>query len=257
VTGDDSLRRLPAVADARAHLGRVAQAALVQRPVDITLMRVVPTGLGMADQDELLHACFLLGGRPRLSRAPCRVEAGACAGRRARYTIPARTSAGTTMHDHRRLSDRIRILVALLLCLTAGARAADAPDVRELMTPDEFRAAGLERLSPAEIEALNRWLIRYTAREAPTQRRASPAVREEIAKEDATEIRTRIDGAFTGWDGHTVFILQNGQVWQQRTEGRWRRKLDSPEVVFEKNPLGFWMMRVIDGDRAVGVKRVR
>jgi hypothetical protein len=39
------------------------------------------------------------------------------------------------------------------------------------MTPEEFDASGLEKLSPQEIEALNRWIVRYTAHEAPEVRR--------------------------------------------------------------------------------------
>ena len=160
----------------------------------------------------------------------------------------------------------MRNLKSLLAAICAGvlltftqfpAHAASAPDVRELMTPEEFSAAGLERLSPQEMDALNRWLIRYPANEAPTQRRASPAVKQAIAEVDATEIRTRIVGDFNGWNGKTVFRLENGQVWQQRMDGRWQRRLKSPEVVISKNYLGFWMLRVLDGDRAVGVKRIQ
>lgn len=160
----------------------------------------------------------------------------------------------------RDLKPLLRLLGALLLF--AGlcgqpARAADDPDVRELMTPEEFNAAGLERLSPQEIEALNRWLIRYTAKEAPVQRRASVAVREAMKEDDVTEIRTRIVGDFAGWDGKTVFRLENGQVWQQRIDGHFRKRLSSPEVVISKNVLGLWMLRVVEGDRAVGVKRIQ
>jgi hypothetical protein len=161
------------------------------------------------------------------------------------------------MRDLKPLLQRLGALLLLVGLLGLPARAADAPDVRELMTPEEFGAAGLERLSPQEIEALNRWLVRYTANEAPVQRRASPAVREAMAEVDAVEIRTRIAGDFSGWNGKTVFRLENGQVWQQRTDGRWTRRLQSPEVVLSKNVLGFWMLRVVDGDRAVGVKRIQ
>ena len=139
------------------------------------------------------------------------------------------------------------------------ARAAPAeapPDVRELMTTDEFNAAWLERLSPSELEALNRWLLRYTARQASDLGQHSESVKEELRKVEQEGIRTRIAGEFRGWDGDTVFRLENGQVWKQRLPGRWSYRASSPEVELSKNMMGFWMLRVLDADRAVGVTRI-
>ena len=147
------------------------------------------------------------------------------------------------------------LLDTALLGANAG-HAAGAPDVRELMSPEEFGAAGLGRLTPAEIEALNAWLIRYTAGEAPVLRASSPAVREEVRKSEATVIRSRIAGPFAGWSGRTLFRLENGQVWQQRMSGSWRHRAESPEVEIRKNLLGMWEMRLIDGGRQVGVTRI-
>ena len=61
--------------------------------------------------------------------------------------------------------------LALLSVPLCGVVRADGPDIRKLMTPEEFDASGLEKLSPQEIEALNRWIVRYTAHEAPEVRR--------------------------------------------------------------------------------------
>jgi hypothetical protein len=145
-------------------------------------------------------------------------------------------------------------LIAAVLC---GAARADGPDIRKLMTPEEFEAAGLDKLSPQEIEALNRWVVRYTAHEAPEVRRQDAVVKVEAAKADAEGIKTRIAGAFSGWDGDTVFRLQNGQVWKQRLEGRWHYRAESPEVELRKNMMGFWVLRVVEPDKAIGVKRLQ
>ena len=161
------------------------------------------------------------------------------------------------MRNRRPIPHTLFAVLVLVLCTVGSVRAANSPDVRKLMTPEEFNAAGLETLSPAQIDALNRWLIRYTANEAPVQRRASPAVKEAMADVEISETRTRIVGDFNGWTGKTVFRLENGQVWQQRMDGRWQRRLKSPEVVISRNMLGFWMLRVVDGDRAIGVKRIQ
>lgn len=161
------------------------------------------------------------------------------------------------MIDHIRHALPVLLAVVVCgLCVLPAHGADSAPDVRTLMTPEEFQAAGLDKLSPAELEALNRWVLRYTANEAPVQRRVSPAVKQEMKKTEETVTRTRIAGPFTGWSGKTVFRLENGQVWKQRTEGKWYHKADSPEVQIEKNLLGFWMLRVVGADRAIGVKRI-
>jgi hypothetical protein len=152
------------------------------------------------------------------------------------------------------------VLSSLLLATTlfgAGAgHAAAAPDVRELMSPQEFGAAGLDKLTPAEIEALNRWLLRYTAGEAAVLRTSSDAVRAEARKTEATVIRSRIAGPFEGWSGRTLFRLENGQLWQQRMSGSWRHRAESPEVEIRKNLLGMWEMRMVEGGRQVGVTRI-
>ena len=57
--------------------------------------------------------------------------------------------------------------IGVTLALVGGLVRATGPDVRVLMTPEEFQAAGLDKLSPQELEALNRWVVRYTAGDAP------------------------------------------------------------------------------------------
>ena len=160
------------------------------------------------------------------------------------------------MIDHIRRAGIVLWIGVLGWIALPAIAAEDAPDVRTLMTPEEFRAAGLDKLSPAEIEALNLWVLHYTVKDAPTQRRVNPVVKQEMKKMDDVVIRTRIAGAFTGWSGHTVFRLENGQVWKQRMDGKWYKKADSPEVVLEKNLLGLWMLRVVEGDKAIGVTRI-
>lgn len=147
------------------------------------------------------------------------------------------------------------ILLASVLALPV--LAGEDPDVRSLMTPEEFSAAGLGKLSPAEIEALNRWVVRYTAGEARIVSVQSPVVREAIREFDATGIRSRISGEFRGWSGETVFRLENGQVWKQRLPGRWLHRANSPEVEIKKNVMGYWMLRVLEADRGIGVSQVQ
>jgi hypothetical protein len=146
--------------------------------------------------------------------------------------------------------------LASALLLAPAVTAEAPPDVRELMTPEEFDATGLERLSPSELEALSRWLLRYTARQTSELRQHSEFVEEEVRRFEEKGIQTRIVGEFNGWHGDTLFRLENGQVWKQRLPGQWRYRANAPEVELRKNFMGYWMLRVLAADRAVGVTRV-
>ncbi len=147
--------------------------------------------------------------------------------------------------------------VLFVLGLSSGASHAQAPDVRQLMTPEEFEAAGLAKLSAEQLAALNQWVLRYTARDVPELTRNNPVVQAEVEKVEAEGVRTRIVGDFRGWSGDTIFTLENGQVWKQRLDGRWFYRAESPEVELRRNAMGYWVLRVIERDRSVGVTRLK
>lgn len=151
----------------------------------------------------------------------------------------------------------LSIFVMLVLSLGTGASQAQAPDVRQLMTPEEFAAAGLDKLSAEQMAALNGWVLRYTARDVPELTRSNPVVQAEVEKAEAEGVRTRIVGDFRGWSGDTLFTLENGQIWKQRLDGRWYYRAESPEVELRRNAMGYWILRVIAADRSVGVTRLK
>ena len=143
---------------------------------------------------------------------------------------------------------------ALLLgVLSAGFASADAPKVQDLMTPAEFHASGLDKLSPVELDALNTWLLRYTAVDAPVVRKTSPEVKREAADTPPQVIHSQIDGKFSGWSGKTLFKLKNGQVWKQRLSGDYRTTLTDPEVEIYQKYFGFYWMKIVETGRSVGV----
>jgi hypothetical protein len=50
-------------------------------------------------------------------------------------------------------------------------------------------------------------------------------------------ISSRLDGDFNGWDGETVFLLQNGQVWQQSSYAYRYAYASSPTVtIYQSGP---------------------
>ena len=149
------------------------------------------------------------------------------------------------------------LLASALLCaaLTSAPTLADTfPGVEKLMSAEQFEAAGLHKLTPAEREALDRWLVSYTAEEAPEMLRSNPEVR---AAEEAIRIEANIKQPFNGWTGDTVFYLDDGQIWRQRLKGRYFHRGDDTAVVIEKNLLGYFKMTVVSSDKSVGVTRIR
>jgi hypothetical protein len=152
----------------------------------------------------------------------------------------------------------LTVMMAAAVALPAAlgtsvpAQAQGFPGVERLMSAEEFRATGMEKLTPEERKALDAWLVRYTAGEAQILQ-SSEAVREAEAKEDF-EIVSRIEGDFTGWSGKTIFRLANGQTWEQRLDGKYRYDgPPNPEVRIDRNWLGFYRLTVVETGRRVGV----
>lgn len=137
---------------------------------------------------------------------------------------------------------------------TNAGETADFPGIRQLMSKEYFDRAGLYKLSAEEIDALNEWLIEYTAKDAETVKSQSAAVKR-VAKEE--RIEAKIVGEFKGWNGDTVFRLNNGQTWKQRLRGRYSISAESPEIIITKNWMGFYRLTVVSSGKSVGVKRIK
>ena len=142
-------------------------------------------------------------------------------------------------------------IVLVMTLAVIPAFSAEDPDIRELMTAEEFAASGLGRLSSNEVEALNRWLVRYTAQDAAEMISSSPAVKE------SSIIRSSIEGRFRGWNGPTQFPLKNGQVWETKSTRRYRYDAVDPEVEITRNWMGIHRMRILDTGQSINVRRVR
>jgi hypothetical protein len=136
----------------------------------------------------------------------------------------------------------------------AGDEAGSFPGIKALMSPQEYEAAGIGRLTPAELEALNQWLVRYTAEEATVMLKTDEEVQEAVQEQ---EIISVIQQPFAGWSGDTIFKLENGQVWQQRGNGNYRYMGNHPEVKINMNFMGFFRMELLENEKAVLVKRLK
>src|ERR1700730_15729879 len=92
-------------------------------------------------------------------------------------------------------------------------------DLQDSMTAEQFKAAGLDKLSPEELKRLNESL-QGSRREG--EKKAVEKATAEIKKKVATESRakmdeilSRVDGDFAGITGHTVIKLEDGTKWKQ------------------------------------------
>jgi len=114
-------------------------------------------------------------------------------------------------------------------CLIIGAlfilgSAAPAPaaeqilsgSIKEMMSPEEFKAAGLNKLSSEEMEKLNAWLQGYReATEKVTEKKTEKRVAASQSFFHHDPIVSRVDGSFAGLKGKTIIKLEDGTVWKQ------------------------------------------
>jgi len=214
-----------------------------------------------------------------------------------------------------------------------GDTAAGASGLESLMTPEQYKASGLQKLTGEEREALYQWLRHYAGKtetqkdlipaasqpsaatttiavqpavkkqaeaspaepitaepaksaaqptaaavaiasppvatpeaESAEKTEPSPAASDENfgfpeppveSREASSGLHATVVEPFRGWSGKTIFYLDNGQVWKQRTSGRHTYSGDDNRVIITKNRMGFYELRLLAADRAVGVKRVK
>jgi hypothetical protein len=119
-------------------------------------------------------------------------------------------------------SGSISYLLLAALFVLGSARPACAAEeilsgsIKEMMSPEEFKAAGLNKLSSEELAKLNAWLQGYReTTEKVTEKKTEKRVAATQSWFHHEPIVSRVDGSFTGLKGHTVIKLEDGTVWKQ------------------------------------------
>ena len=113
------------------------------------------------------------------------------------------------------------LLIAALFSLAPAGPAPAADQVltgsiQKMMSPEEFRAAGLNKLSSEELEKLNAWLQGYReATEKVTEKKTEKRVAATQSWFHHEPIVSRVDGSFTGLHGKTIIKLEDGTLWKQ------------------------------------------
>lgn len=166
------------------------------------------------------------------------------------------------------MSVSFRIALPLLFCLVGGASAASTT-IEERMSEAEFRQAGLSKLSPSELEALNQWLATHSnalvsgnrtpaAAGGPVST-APPDDRTGFRAQDAGRdvIVSRIAGTFSGWGPKSILKLENGQRWQITDGSSFDfNPMEHPQIRIEPKSLGSWMFHVEGYNTGARVTRV-
>src|SRR5262249_18778152 len=163
-----------------------------------------------------------------------------------------------------RSSGRLLQCVVFGLCTTfavvrtaKGEREEASGGIQEMMSPEEFKAAGLNKLTPDELQKLDAWLQGYRQ---VTEQKAEKVASARAAKVEKTKMDmlvSRVDGTFTGLTGRTVIRLEDGTVWKQaNADDRYRPKVtDHPAAVVVHGIFGYKMQ--VEGTQEFYVDPVR
>jgi hypothetical protein len=117
---------------------------------------------------------------------------------------------------------------------TAIAADTEKVDIQEAMSPEQFRAAGLQKLSPDELAHLNSWLKGYREQ----------AANKAVSHEKLQLIVSRINGVFSVVESRQIIRLEDGSAWKvSQTDTHHYPSVDHPPVAVFKTVFG-WKMRV-------------
>lgn len=150
--------------------------------------------------------------------------------------------------------------LCMIFACVASVRAAreETPgSIQEAMTPAEFKAAGLNKLSPEELQKLNAWLQGYREVAEKTAEKKATARAERTSQAKLDMLVSRVDGQFNGLTGRTVIRLEDGTVWKQaNADDRYRpRVTDHPGAVVIHGIFGYKMQ--VEGTQEFYVDPVR
>src|SRR6266404_6199412 len=125
----------------------------------------------------------------------------------------------------------------------SSEREPSSKVLQDMMTAEEFKAAGLEKLSSEELKNLNAWLQGF--REVAETKAAEKATAKATKMAKMEQTLSRVDGTFTGLTGRTIIRLQDGTVWKQANiDDHYRAQVtDHPAAFVSRGPFG-WKMRI-------------
>ena len=158
------------------------------------------------------------------------------------------------------------LLTLIIFAISTSAFGQQAfSSLEEQMKGQEFKAAGLDKLTPDELAALNQWIRQHslaTLDQARTVTQAKGDQRgfevKKIKDMPRTEINSRLVGTFKGWDGQTTFTLENGMIWQQADKDKFYVKpVQNPLVTIKPGAFRTWRLSIEGHNSDCRVKRIQ
>jgi hypothetical protein len=163
----------------------------------------------------------------------------------------------------------VSLTLSVLLVGTAHAQqsaqqATSQQPLQQAMSPEDFQAAGLQKLTPQELKRLNEWLDRRIDVES---RRAAELAQDRLKSEtrgflnfgSSEPIVSTLVGEFRGFQRGRNYGLANGQQWEQIDDASLVgvRKTD-PAVKITPSLVGNAWYLAIDGyNTRAKVRRVK
>jgi hypothetical protein len=154
------------------------------------------------------------------------------------------------------------LLAAVLLALSPCV-AAQQP-IEQQMSPEQFKATGLDQLNPEQLANLNAWLNGKleveTAKAAETAKKKVVDENRGFATFGTDEpITGHISGDFRGFGKGRRYTLDNGHVWEQVDEATLAgARLSSPQVKISPSVFGnSWYLMVEGFNTRAKVQRVK
>lgn len=152
----------------------------------------------------------------------------------------------------------LALAVALLMHTAAAHAERNYVAIEKRLTPEQFKATGLDQLSSEQLELLNSLL----SEEQKTVVQATKA--ESVGRKSGglfggggEPINTTLKGEFKGWSKGTTFTLENGQRWRV-VEGDYYvgKAVPAPKVQVTPGKISGWYLRVDGHNPSAKVQRL-
>lgn len=149
------------------------------------------------------------------------------------------------------------VLLLLVLYSAVSSYSQTQLQFQDMLSKEQMQSAGLHKLTASELATLNLYLnlvvtVAIESYGESTYDSYSPGT----TSPSGEVLVSRIAGEFTGWDGETIFELQNGQIWQQSSYAYTYHYAYMPEVTIYKVGSQF-KMKVEGVGETISVRRIR
>jgi hypothetical protein len=183
---------------------------------------------------------------------------------------------------------KLILVCGVILAAGVAVVSADEPGFSQRLSPGDFAAAGLNKLSPAELARLDKLVqdahsnaaaaqaaAEAKERQAEADAKAARAAQAEAEKKaqgflaktralllpgaqiEYQPLESRVVGSVNGWEIGTIFTLANGQRWQveRNTTDYYGDTVQNPKATIFPAPISGFKIQ-IEGFPAVRVRLV-